>query len=328
MSKQVNKTMIGAFVVGAVALAVAGVLAFGSGKFLQERQPFVMYFDGSVKGLDVGASVLFRGVKVGTVTHVKLRYNQEEDALEIPVIIEIEPDRIENPIIKENRKRQSTEEGIADLVERGLRAQLQMQSLVTGKLMIDLDFHPEAPIRLIGSDPGYPEIPTIQTGLQELAEKIEKVPIEEIFEKLHSAVSGIEKVINSPEVMELFRNMNDTLNDVEKLVEDVNRHVDPLLNATTETVRDAQKLVRNVDGRVGTLASSADDAIKAATVAIEQAQVTLKSVEKSAGDDSTLYFELNKTMNELSGAARSIRLLADYLNQHPESLLRGKGGSK
>ena len=326
MSKPVNKTMIGAFVVGAVALVVAGILAFGSGKFLQERQPFVMYFDGSVKGLDEGASVVFQGVKVGTVTDIKLRYNPETDALEIPVFIEIEPDRVENPV--RGARRRGPAEGIADLVERGLRAQLQMQSLVTGKLMIELDFHPDTPVRLIGADPDYLEIPTVQTGLQELAEKIEKAPIEEIFNKLHSAVEGIEKVINSPEVMELLRSMNDTLDDVEKLVEDVNRHVDPLLNATTETVRDAQKLVRNVDGRVGTLASSADDAIKAATVAIEQAQVTLKSVEKSAGDDSALYYELNKTLNELSGAARAIRLLADYLNQHPESLLRGKGGSR
>jgi paraquat-inducible protein B len=326
MSKPANKTMIGAFVVGAVALVVAGILAFGSGKFLTERNPFVLYFDGSVKGLDEGASVLFQGVKVGTVTKVKLRYNPEENSLEIPVLIEIEPDRIENPA--PDKSGRSTEESMADLVDRGLRAQLQMQSLVTGKLMVELDFHPDTPVRLVGSDPDYPEIPTIQTGLQELAEKIEKAPIEEIFEKLHSAVSGIEKVVNSPEVMELLRAMNDTLDDVEKLVEDVNRHVDPLLGATTETVRDAQKLVRNVDGRVGTLASSADGAIKAAAVAIEQAQVTLKSVEKSAGDDSVLYYELNKTLEELSGAARSIRLLADYLNQHPESLLRGKGGSR
>jgi paraquat-inducible protein B len=326
MSKKANKTTIGAFVVGAVALAVAGILAFGSGKFLQERQPCVMYFDGSVKGLDVGASVLFQGVKVGTVTGIKLRYNTGQDDLEIPVFIEIEPERIENRVRKAERR--STREQMSELVERGLRAQLEMQSLVTGKLMVDLDFHPDTPARLIGSDPDYPEIPTIQTGLQELAAKIEKAPIEEIFEKLHSAVSGIEKVVNSPEVMELLRSMNDTLDDVEKLVEDVNRHVDPLLGATTETVRDAQKLVRNVDGRVGTLASSADGAIKAAVVAIEQAQVTLKSVEKSAGDDSALSYKLNKSLDELSGAARSIRLLADYLNQHPESLLRGKGGSK
>ncbi|MBW2217672.1 MAG: MCE family protein [Deltaproteobacteria bacterium] len=326
MSKQANKTMIGAFVVGAVALVIAGVLAFGSGKFLKETETYVMYFDGSVKGLDVGASVLFQGVKLGTVTNIFLRSDADRDVIEIPVFIELEADRVTS--VGGKKRGRTPRETVDHLVARGMRAQLQMQSLVTGKLMIELDLHPDTPVRLVGSDPDYPEIPTIQTGLQELAKKIEKAPIEEIFEKLHSAVSGIEKVVNSPEVMELLRAMNDTLDDVEKLVEDVNSYVDPLLMATTETVRDAQKLVRNADNRVGTLASSADGAIKAAAVAVEQAQVTLKSVEKSAGDDSILYYELNKTLEELSGAARSIRLLADYLNQHPESLLRGKGGSR
>ncbi len=325
MSKQANKTMIGAFVVGAVALVVAGILAFGSGKILKERHTFVMYFDGSVKGLDEGASVVFQGVKLGTVTDIKLRYNPMKDALEIPVFVEIEPDRVH---VMEGLHRRPPKKAIAELVEMGLRAQLQMQSLVTGKLMIELDFHPDKPIRLVGSDPDYPEIPTVPTGLQELADRIEKVPIEQIFEKLHDAVEGIEKVVNSPEVMDVIRNLNDTLEDVEKLVEDVDKHVDPLLNATEETVRDAQHLVRNVDGRVGTLASSADSAIKAAAVAIEQAQATLKSVEGSAGDDSVLLYELTNTLEELSAASRAIRLLADYLNQHPESLLRGKGGTK
>jgi len=327
MSKQANKTMIGAFVVGAVALVVAGVLAFGSGKFLKEIQPFVMYFDGSVKGLDEGASVVFQGVKIGTVTSIKLRYNPDEDALEIPVFIEIEPDRIENRGRGE-RRRSTVEEGMADLVERGLRAQLQMQSLVTGKLMIDLAFRPDTPVRLIGSDPDYPEVPTIQTGLQELAEKLEKAPIEEIFEKLHAAVEGIEKVVNSPEVMGAITSLNDTLDAAEKLIENVDKHVDPLLTATEETVRETHKLVRNVDGKVGTLAAGAEGAIKSAAVAIDQANETLESIEASAGDDSNLYYEANNALIELSAAARSIRLLADYLNRHPESLLRGKGGSK
>ena len=128
--------------------------------------------------------------------------------------------------------------------------------------------------------------------------------------------------------METLRSLNGSLEEVQKLLQDVNKHVDPLLTATTETVRDAQKLVHNVDGSVSTLASGADDAVKAAAVAIEQANATLKSLENSAGDNSIIYYELNKTLRELSGAGRSIRLLADYLSQHPESLLRGKGGSK
>jgi len=325
MSKQANKTMIGAFVVGAVALVVAGVLAFGSGKFLKERYPYVLCFEGSVKGLDVGASVDFRGVKIGTVTDIVLQSNPATLKLEIPVYIEIEPHRLTMIGEKVNR---APGETMRLLIEKGLRAQLENQSFVTGKLMVELDFHPDKPVKLHNIDPDYYEIPTVSSDLEELAKRIEKVPIEEILEKLHSAVSGIEQVVNSPELIKAVRSLNDTLEEADKLMVNVNSHVAPLLTTAEETVRDAQKLVQHVDGKVGTLATSADDTIKAAAAAIEQAEATLKSVEESAGDDSVLFYELNKTLNELSGAARSIRLLADYLNQHPESLLRGKGGSK
>lgn len=323
MSKQANKTIIGAFVVGAVVLVVGGVLMFGSGKFLKETVPYVMYFQGSVKGLDVGAPVVWRGVKIGTVTDVFLRADPVTLTVEIPVFVEAEPHRMEK--IREDSVKRPPRETVKLLIEKGLRAQLQMQSLVTGKLMIELDYHPDKPARFYGSDPEYFEIPTIGSDLAELAEKIEKAPIEEILEKLHSAVDGIEKVVNSPEVMDAISSLNNTLDAAEKLIEKVDKHVDPLLTATGETLRDTQNLVRNVDGKVGPLASSAENTIKAAAVALDRAQKTLKSVEQSTGDDSALYYEINRTLVELSGAARSIRLLTDYLNQHPESLLYGKG---
>ena len=326
MSKQANKTLIGAFVVGAVVLVVGGVLMFGSGKFLKKKVPYVMYFQGSVKGLDVGASVVWRGVKIGTVTDVLLRADPVTLTIEIPVFVEVEPHRMER--IGEASVERTPRETMELLIEKGLRAQLQMQSLVTGKLMVELDYHPDKPAKLYGLDPGYIEVPTVPSNMAELAQTIKKAPIEEILEKLHSAVAGIEQVVNSPEIMDVIRSLDDTLNAAKKLIESVDKHVDPLLTATAETVRDTQSLVRNVDGKVGTLASSAEGAIKATFVALDQAHETLKSVENSAGDDSMLYYEINKTLVELSGAARSIRLLADYLNQHPESLVRGKGGSK
>jgi len=268
MSKQANKTMIGAFVVGAVVLVVGGLLMFGSGKFLKKKIPYVMYFEGSVKGLDVGASVVWRGVKIGIVTDVLLRADPVTLTIEIPVFIEVEPHRMER--IGDVSVKRTPRETMELLIEKGLRAQLQMQSLVTGKLMIEFDYHPDKPAKLYGRDPKYVEIPTIETGLAELAEKIEKAPIEEILEKLHSAVSGIEQVVNSPEIMDVIRSLDDTLDAAKKLIESVDKHVDPLLTATEETVRDAQNLVRNVDGKVGTLASSAEGAIKAASVALDR----------------------------------------------------------
>jgi paraquat-inducible protein B len=216
MSKPANKALIGAFVVGAVALVVAGILVFGSGRFLQETFKFVMYFDGSVKGLNVGSSVVFRGVKIGTVTDILLRYNPADMSVKIPVIVEIDPDRVE--VVGVLATEPDPEAAIGQLIERGLRARLQMQSLVTGQLMVELDFHPDKEVKLVGGDTGYPEIPTIPSTIEELSKRIEEVPIEEIFKKLLAAVEGIEGIVNSPEVKDIMSSLNLAAEDISKLV--------------------------------------------------------------------------------------------------------------
>jgi len=267
MSKQANKTVIGAFVVGAVALAVSGVLVFGSGKFLSKLDPYVMYFEGSVKGLSIGSSVMFRGVKIGSVTDIVLRTDPDTLAVEIPVFIEVEPERFQKT--QERKGKRKAGEALKILVERGLRAQLQMQSMVTGQLMIELDFHPDQPARLIGTGTKVPEIPTIKTGLQELTKTIERLPLQEIVTNSTAAIEGIEQAVNSPEVGKGMKNINETLEDLQRLVE---------------------------------------------------------GLDRSVAENSELPYHFTKAMEEVSAAARSVRVLADYLEQHPDALLRGKGG--
>jgi hypothetical protein len=136
MSKPIGKPIIGAFVVGAVALAVAGLFVLGGGQFLKKKYIRVMYFDGSVKGLKVGAPVTFRGVEVGTVTDITIRANPKDLTTRIPVIVEIDPHSIETPggYLGDQLPR---------MIKRGLRAKLDLQSLVTGQLQIELDYMPD-----------------------------------------------------------------------------------------------------------------------------------------------------------------------------------------
>ena len=324
MSKQASKTLIGGFVLGALTLVVIGVLIFGSGKFLQERNKYVMYFDGSLKGLNVGSSVIFKGVKIGSVTDININVDPKKLDFHVPVYIEIEPDRIE--LLDAKKRIRSLRERSKILIDRGMRAQLEMQSLVTGQLMVSLDFHPDKPAKLVGLDPRYPEIPTIPTDLEELVKKVEKIPVEAIFDKLLSAVEGVEKVVNSPEVMEAIRYFNQTMKASKNLVQNIDKNIDPLASGIGDTVKDTRKLIRNVDSRIGPLTTSIDSTAKAAEAVVVQAGKTLAALENSAGEDSPVIYELNNTLRELSASARSIRLLADYLTRHPESLLYGKGG--
>jgi paraquat-inducible protein B len=333
MSKQANKTVIGIFVVGAIALAVVAIVVLGSGKFFKQALTAVCYFEGSVGGLNVGAPVVFRGVKIGSVKDVILRADAKTLAFVIPVYIEIEPDKISvvgaRPKLGEHFK---------TFIDRGLRASLEMQSIVTGQMQVGLDFHPDKPAKFAGADTKIPEIPTIPTPMQELAQKIQKLPIEEIFDKLASALDGIDKVVKSPEIPEAIHSVNLALGDVRKLVKNVDGQVGPLASNLNDAVQDIRKLVQNADGtvnevrgvvknldnRIGPLVTSIEKSIQSADATLTLAQKAIEKIEGAAGEDSTLVYELNKTLEEFHALARSVRVLADHIERHPESVLWGK----
>ena len=347
MSKQANKTVIGIFVVGAIALVIAAVLILGSGKFFKQTLRAVCYFEGSVGGLNIGAPVVFRGVKIGSVTDVVLSLETKKLIFSIPVYIDIEPDKF--TVIGVGPKQLG--ENLKNFIDRGLRASLEMQSIVTGQMQVGLDFRPDKTAKFaeFRMDTQTPEIPTIPTPMQELTKKIEKIPIDQIFEKLASALEGIDKVVSSPEIPEAIRSVNLALADVRKLVKGVDGQVGPLAsnlneavqevrklvqNADSkvtglasnldETVKDVRGLVKNVDNKIGPLTASIEGTIKSAEATIKVAQKAIEGIEGTVGEDSTLAYELHKTLEEVSGLARSIRVLSDYLQRHPESVLRGK----
>ena len=149
MSKPANKTMIGAFVVGAVVLAVAAIVLFGSGKFFQKTEPWLTFFHGSVKGLNVGSPVVFRGVQIGQVTDIIVGFDASKLEVLIPVFFEVDPEKFKD--IGSPAETEELEMHKA-LIDRGMRTQLQIQSLVTGQLLINVDFYPDTPANLIGID--------------------------------------------------------------------------------------------------------------------------------------------------------------------------------
>ena len=239
---------------------------------------------------------------------------------------------------------------MTELISRGLRAQLETQSIVTGQLQIALDFYPDKPTIYKGIDKTVMEIPTIPTPLQELTKKLESLPIEQIFNKANSALDGIEKLVQSPELKESVVNLNTALKDVQSLVRNVDAQVKPLSAGVSETLRDVQKLVkdadvqvatlgpnlneaigdgrkliRNVDGSVESIKANLETALSAATSALKQAEKLFQDLDSSAAPDARLMYQLTETLVEVQKAARSISTLADYLERNPEALLSGKG---
>src|SRR5512139_3150779 len=223
MARKANPAMIGGFVLGAIALAVAGLVVVGGGKFFQHRQSWEAYFDESIKGLAVGDPVTFRGVKVGSVTDIRVLVNKDvtpervtTDVMRTPVFFEISADRIADTAGHEIRFEKEAA-GIKHLFDFGLRAQLELQSLVTGQLGINLDFHPGAPMKLTGLSLKYPEFPTIPSTMAALGQSLDDLNLNEVAQDIRQTVKGIERLVNSPEVKQIFVSANATLARVDTL---------------------------------------------------------------------------------------------------------------
>ncbi len=297
MSKKISKTAIGAFVIGAIVLTVALLVIVGSGKFFATTAPCVFYFKGSVAGLSVGSPIKFKGVQIGEVTDIKMTLDQKSMEVDIPVQALLYPERI---ILAKGQHYKSR---LKPAIDAGLRAQLQMQSLITGQLMIALDFHEDAPPATYQGDGKIPEIPTIPTVIEALAEIIKKINFDEILSSITRTADGIEKLVNDPDLEAGIDNFNDTMKELELLVHNVNQQVDPLS-----------------EGLQTTLAAATDTA-----VAMEK---TLANSAAITADGSPLMHELLQAINELKEAGKSMGALADYLERHPESVIFGKGGSQ
>jgi paraquat-inducible protein B len=332
MAKKANPKLVGGFVIGAIALAVIGAIAFGGGQFMAAKYKAVMFFSGSsLSGLDVGSPVTFRGVRIGSVTGIVIRFDVDQEALRIPVYIEIEKDRIQ--VISGQRDIKNVEA----LVGRGLRGQLVIQSLVTGQASIDLNFHPGTPITLVGAEPGMLELPTIPSDIDLLKanvtsvlQKISALPLDQIAAQLLGTIGSASEFMKSlnAQIEPLSTDLRNASNQATLTLKEAQarlelREGEPMENLNMALV-DARKLVNDVDGKVGPLASDLNKVMKSALVTLDDAQRALVSAQGTISPDSTLYFQLNRTLHEIQSMAGSIRALADYIQRHPNALLTGK----
>jgi len=330
MSKRASPAVIGGFVVGAVALVVAGVLIFGSGKFFADTVDAVMYFEGDLKGLNNGAAVAFEGVNIGMVTDVGVYIDTEDLSTRTPVVIQIQRDRFR---LIGDGKLPGKGHAIKPLVEqKGLRAQLQSESMVTGQLFIQLAFHPDAPPTQLTVDPltKLPEIPTVPTTLQQVQDavrkalvKISELPLEQIITSLNKTLQGIDHLVNAPEVMDSVRALKTTLVDVQEVVRGMDKQIGLVASSFTTTMGNVSKLTRNIDERAPTLLTSLTEVAKSAQQTLDQAQQTLVSVNGTIEPNSPVRYEMVQALQDLSEAARALRALADYLERYPNSIIFG-----
>ncbi|MGR8949498.1 MAG: MlaD family protein [Gammaproteobacteria bacterium] len=350
MSKQPNPALIGSFVVGAIVLRVAATLLFGGTELFGAKNRFVTYFEGSVKGLRVGANVTFRGVRVGYVTDIRLQAQADSLQTLIPVTIEVVPGAFQ--ILEGDRVLQGEELvdrlRLEQLVDAGLRAQLNVESYVTGQLVIEMDFLPDQPAVMRGINPNYPEIPTVPNDFEQAIGNIqklisgfkEKVDIDAAIKDIQGVLQGLNKLVNSPDLHDSIAGLNTLINAdetqrlaaslavtakefdatflaIRAFIDKSDRQWSPLaeqLDATLEALQDSLQ----------TMSADVSGARRQFEQSLLQAEQTMRTVDGKLRDDSPFSHRLDQALDEFERAARSLRIFLDYVEQHPEALIRGK----
>ena len=346
MAKKTNTKLIGAFVVGAIALTIVGILGFGGGEFLKTKGKFVAFFHGSsLSGLDVGSPVTFRGVKVGSVTSVVIMYDIATQTMSIPVHLELDPEKFQ--IVSGER---NPTKNIEALIAKGLRGQLQSVSLVTGQTAIDFGFYPDTPIRLSHTETGVMELPTIPSDIDilkanvtGLLAKISKLPLEEMSNEIIKTIKDADQMLGDADGVVkgaggLVGNVDAQVKPLTASVMGASDHASSLLTEAearlalkpgeplqnlNQVLVDAQKLVNNTKASWPQIATAAVLALKTVGGTLAQTDALLKTAQNVISPSSPMDFELVSTLREFKNAATALKVLAEYFQRNPSALLTG-----
>jgi paraquat-inducible protein B len=334
MSKPSNPTLIGSFVLGAVLLLVVAVLVFGGAALFVSKRTLVSYFPGSVQGLREGSSVVINGVRVGYVKDIRLEGELKPDhsmEMLVGVTMEVLPSSFElyangAAMSAESRARLSPDQ----YVQAGIRAKLATESYVTGQLLVELDFEPNTPaVYRARQKGGPPEIPSVPGDVQQVLERVQtffarisdQVDVETLAKDIQGILNGLNQLANSPDLRTMLSGGSRLANDdIPRLTSSLERSLNELQGAT----KDARTLVRHVDDQVDPLMADLLPAVRRLDATLKSTEQTLQSVSGHLREDSALSVDVRNTLQDLQSMSDAATALLQYLDEHPEALLRGK----
>jgi len=319
--KKTNPKVVGGFVVGAVVLAVVAVVVFGSGRFFEDRRTHVAFFPGSLQGLRVGAPVEMRGIQVGTVTDLWVEYDPETLEFTLPVIMQIDLSRVRQTTHDEETKSQARE-----LIEKGFRAQLVAQSLVTGQQTIQFDFHPDTPVTMVETNIPFPQIPTIPSTFEEL-----RGSLDEMADQAGVVLAQISDLL-SPENR---ARVGLTLEHLRNLAKDLDENADnlqPLHISITETLAEYKALAGRADGILVKNREELGKAIVEFRKAQSKVSLASESIAKLVADNqkgigdftNTGLAEISNLAVDMQATAEQIRRVMEEMERDPARFFLGR----
>jgi paraquat-inducible protein B len=333
---------IGGFVLGALVLAIATILLFSSEALFRSKIPMVSYFPGTIQGLRVGSSVEFQGVQVGQVTGIELDYWPSEARFLIPVYYEVWPEALNVREGEAGDGHMSGDEYSRLVIDEGLRAQLEAVSLVTGQFLISLGLHPDTPATLLGQDSNRVEVPAIEATRDRIASMLEGLRLNELVDSGIGTFEALSSLLQDEGLAGLAAEAKSLVVDIRRLTKDLDDVVEPLVGRVDQTLKDYSLLAQTLGERATALADNientstefsqlsqrvearVDPLADSAQRAVDDAGRVMRSAEGLLAEDSAQRHNLDLLLEEAASAARSLRLLADFIEQNPDALIRGR----
>ncbi len=321
MSKKFNPTSIGLFIVIGVAIGVAGLITFSSVRLFSKSITCILYFDSSLNGLNVGAPVKYRGVRIGTVQRVMIHFNQATNDWTMPVIIEIQDDLLKERL--QGTRLFTDKTTFERVVKRGLRGSLEAESMVTGVLYVNLDVVPDAPDPVFHQlEPMYVEIPTRQTGIQELLSNLAHVDFAGLEQKISALAVRIDNTLGSIKMGEMSEGITNLVASLNRVA--TSPQITNTLIAVQTTLAEYKKLAENLNSKVDPLADGMTNTLAQANLTLIQLRNSVQDLGNTLSPDSPLRNDLSQALEQLAGAAQSISALTEFLQRHPNALLTGR----
>jgi len=327
---KISPTIVGMFVIGAVALVLIGLLSFGGINFFSKPQRFVVYFDESVHGLDLGSPVKLRGVRVGRVVDLNVQYDAKNKKSIVEVLCEFSrstvKDEIGAPIDVSSRK------PLQKLIDSGLRAQLGVSGLATGLLFVELDFAdlsiPGPAVTAI-TDPKFVVVPSMpsaisefQASLTEILSNLKRVDFAGLSREMNGLLADTRKQINGLELAKLTTEWTKAGAAVNELAS--SGELQRTFARLNETIDQVSKVLANVDAQIQPAGVKLNETLAEAQGVLKTFNNAAESARQFINAQSGLGEETVRTMNQLAEAASSVQRLAEFLERNPNALLTGK----
>lgn len=334
MSRKANPSIIGGFVLGSVAFFVVALAVFGSGKFFTHRMHAVAFFQGNIQGLSGGAPVDVRGVRVGTVTDIKIYLNVTTMVPSIAVYMEFDPERfqVSQAISAAERKGQ---EPLKRAIANGLHAKLAMQSLVTGQLLVDLDLDPNEPREVAGLDKSTVEIPTSRSDIEKLKTALAELPLDKIAAETLQVLQRTDRLLSSEEIPKVLSSLAAASESLNALMTTARDNIGPLVSDLRDngqevktTLISAQDALTEMQKTAGTanglLGSDVRGAVRAAVGTLGKADKLLTDANGMISVHSAQRYDLDQALQNLAAASRSMRAFAEDVERRPNAIIVGK----